>query len=308
VAAIDGVAINGYYQNGAFGVGNTTRCLLDLGVLRPSAVRQPGRSRIRASVHKLWFEATLQFRAGVELAVHPYFSAACARKAVVFIHDAMGAGRQPDRLHRLTASRAQCLVTVSEASRRRLARVYGDRFMLFTQYPDLAFYSTPISRPDTPSATVGYWGGSADHKRVDLVGGLAGGGWAVWSTSPIAGVRHEHYPDVRQLVSAIDASTVAVYPSMEEGFGLPVYEAAARGVPVVVRRLPCYEDFVTMDDTLGVFAFDDDQSFGDAVKRAMAWRREPAPLPALKLPHLDAARAVARQQLIDILKRCGVDV
>ena len=45
-----------------------------------------------------------------------------------------------------------------------------------------------------------------------------------------------------ELIALYDAATVFIYPSLYEGFGIPLVEAMARGVPIVASRIPSTEE------------------------------------------------------------------
>jgi glycosyltransferase involved in cell wall biosynthesis len=63
------------------------------------------------------------------------------------------------------------------------------------------------------------------------------------------------YVDDPTLVSLMQAATAFAYPSAYEGFGLPVVEAMAAGVPVLVSDIPVMRE-VARDGALRVDAFD----------------------------------------------------
>jgi glycosyltransferase involved in cell wall biosynthesis len=63
------------------------------------------------------------------------------------------------------------------------------------------------------------------------------------------------YVDDPTLVSLLQAATAFAYPSAYEGFGLPVVEAMAAGVPVLVSDIPVMSE-VAGDGALRVDAFD----------------------------------------------------
>ena len=80
-------------------------------------------------------------------------------------------------------------------------------------------------------------------------------------------VRMVGWVDDDQLEALYRAATCAVFPSLAEGFGLPVLEAMRRGVPVAVSAVPVLEE-VAGDATL---FFDplSTESIGDALRQLL---------------------------------------
>jgi glycosyltransferase involved in cell wall biosynthesis len=69
-----------------------------------------------------------------------------------------------------------------------------------------------------------------------------GSGWAQGGTVVGPQIRALGYLDVRELRALMAASAMLVLPSLEEGFGLPVAEAMAAGLPVVCSRGSALEE------------------------------------------------------------------
>ena len=93
-------------------------------------------------------------------------------------------------------------------------------------------------------------------------------------------------PGLEQLLAS---ATLLVQPSLEEGFGLPVAEALAAGIPVAISTAPAL-----LEITRGapVVAFDplDDAAISAAIDRVAA---SPGPVPSLAWPTpVDFARSV----------------
>jgi glycosyltransferase involved in cell wall biosynthesis len=85
-----------------------------------------------------------------------------------------------------------------------------------------------------------------------------------------AGVRRLGRLPLDELRSAVRAATAFVYPSLYEGFGLPVVEAMAAGVPVVVSDRSSLPE-IAGDAALAIDA-DDAEALADALARIV---REP---------------------------------
>jgi alpha-1,3-rhamnosyl/mannosyltransferase len=77
--------------------------------------------------------------------------------------------------------------------------------------------------------------------QFDLV--VAGSaGWLSTNTmmrlrQQVAGVRYVGYVPQKTLPGLLDRATAFVYPSLYEGFGFPVAEAMATGVPVITSAV-----------------------------------------------------------------------
>ena len=109
--------------------------------------------------------------------------------------------------------------------------------------------------------------GAAHHARVELPGIIS-------------------QPELERLLAS---ATLLVQPSLEEGFGLPVAEAMAAGIPVAISTAPAL-----LEITRGapVVAFDplDTDAMAAAIDQVAA---EPGTVPALEWPRpADFARSV----------------
>ncbi|MGZ4869910.1 MAG: glycosyltransferase, partial [Halobacteriota archaeon] len=68
---------------------------------------------------------------------------------------------------------------------------------------------------------------------------------------------------VRSICQALSAAEVFVFPSYEENQGIAVLEAAACGLPLILRDLPAYSDLV---DRQNCVKFTTNDEFESAIK------------------------------------------
>ena len=167
--------------------------------------------------------------------------------------------RADESLVKNVISRADGLIAISENSRQdavRLLRLNPDRIQVI--YPGVADVyfdarAIPAERPyvlyvgaieprKNVDALLDAWENSNLRRDFDLV--IAGAsGWASEKTmarlsSRPAGVRYLGYVPEDELPGLTAGATAFVYPSLYEGFGLPVAQAMAAGVPVITSNVP----------------------------------------------------------------------
>jgi glycosyltransferase involved in cell wall biosynthesis len=269
--------------------------------LRPGryAVMRPPPSLAQRAGH-LWEQTLLPVAARRARAIYCPANAAplVSRRSVVVIHD-LAALRHPEwysaqfaTYHRYVlprlARRARRLITPSEFSRRELADGLGldpGRVAVVANGVDECFSSSadpePVRRAyglEKPYVLlVGTriarknLGALAEARRrlgglgVDLVSAGSGRHWTRSDAAPPA--RALGYVPERDLPGLYAGAAALAMPSLYEGFGLPVLEAMASGVPVVAA------DRAALPETCGGAALlvdpDDGEALAEALDRAV---------------------------------------
>jgi hypothetical protein len=265
----------------------------------------PTRRTRAAFLRKILFELTFRGRVAEEVRIHPYTACALDPKSALVVLDTFGAVLDPGWLSvlaRASIRRARYLATISRQEQRVLEAHFGRRFTLLTPFPHSDFFTRPLAASDR-HATIGtlrvaYWGGWHPRKAI---------GEMFHSIVPS---RHVHFyctgvppneiaarADVTcvgrlsrtALIDLIDSAHVALYPSRAEGLGLPPYEALLRGRPVILRSLPCYDDYLLAPRGPGIVPLVDGDHFSDL----LAIARDVGPVTPdahLQTPSLAAAR------------------
>jgi glycosyltransferase involved in cell wall biosynthesis len=128
----------------------------------------------------------------------------------------------------------------------------GDRRIVLRRYeivpPYLLFLGTVEPRKNVPGLVRAFDALSDKHRDLSLVIG-GSPGWGEAQTA--AAVRQTRHPErIRRIGYVAEAdvpdllrqAAVVAYPSLEEGFGLPVLEALACGAPTVTTRGTAMEE------------------------------------------------------------------
>lgn len=204
----------------------------------------------------------------------------------------------------VSAHRATALVTVSEYSRQDMVRFYGlpahrirvipggvdtalfkpiqdpaalsawRRRVLGADVPFLLYVGKPTRRRNIPNILRAFAALKQDatlpHRLLFIGSGLPGTSFqdlidALGVSADVISVPYASHEDI---ALAYNASSVVLYPSSYEGFGMPVLEAMACGVPVIALNNTAFPEFAG-----GVAVLLDDarvETLTGAVRRVLA--------------------------------------
>lgn len=232
----------------------------------------PGGRRLAIAAHPLlvWLEGCdLFFGANYFL---PRTVSVVARRRVVTVHDFTWK-RYPDLLQKETLAnldhrmpgeiaRADAIVCVSEATRDDLVELYeiepSRAFAIHSGIPDVESSAAPVD--DIPSRFVLFVSTVEPRKNLDTLiaafeslrddgrydGDLVIVGRIGWKSEQVAhrmktsrwsaSIHHLDYLSRAQLATVYARAEIFVLPSHYEGFGFPLLEAMAHGVPSIAAR------------------------------------------------------------------------
>jgi glycosyltransferase involved in cell wall biosynthesis len=226
---------------------------------------------LTAAAYVLWMkliDADVMFAANYFL---PRLLSAVARHRVITIHD-LTYKRFPDLLQKETLvnldyqmmrelAHADAAICVSESTRQDLLRFYDlDPARAVTIHSGLTVPSSSTPHPPLPtplpSRYLLFVSTIEPRKNLDVLldayarlrarGAYDGAlvvvgkvGWKAESTRArlrAAGVHHLDYLPAGQLAAVYRSAEIFVFPSIYEGFGFPLLEAMAYGVPSIAAR------------------------------------------------------------------------
>jgi glycosyltransferase involved in cell wall biosynthesis len=240
---------------------NAHLCTFDL---RGAPVSRLARA-FTAAAYVLWMkliDPDVMFGANYFL---PRLHGAIARRRVVTVHD-LTYKRFPELLQKETLdnlnahmprelARADAVICVSESTRRDLLAFYDvDPSRIFAIHSGLGTSASPAPI-DLPSRYLLFVSTIEPRKNLGVLldafaklrgegydGSLVVVGKIGWKAREIAprlrepGIVHLDYVDAARLATVYQRAEVFVFPSIYEGFGFPLLEAMAFGVPAIAAR------------------------------------------------------------------------
>jgi len=241
---------------------NARHCTFDLRGLPPSRLSRA----FTAAAYVVWMkliDPDVMFGANYFL---PRLHGAIARRRVITVHD-LTYKRFPELLQKETLdnldahmprelARADAVVCVSESTRRDLLAFYNvDPARVFAIHSGLGMSASPAPVDDLPSRYLLFVSTIEPRKNLgvllDAFARLGAGGYdgslvivgkIGWKSQEIAprlrepGIVHLDYVDAARLATIYQRAEAFVFPSIYEGFGFPLLEAMASGVPTITAH------------------------------------------------------------------------
>lgn len=240
---------------------NAKLCVFDLRGQEKSRLARP----LTAAAYVAWMaleDCDVIFGANYFL---PRLMGAVARRRVVTIHD-LTYKRFPELLQKETLQNlerqmmreialADAIICVSESTRRDLLQFYEiDPQRVHAIHSGIAPLPEPYPMPGLPKRYILFVSTIEPRKNLDVLldafeqlrdeydGSLVVAGRVGWKAEETArrlrapGIVHLDYLPPAQLATVYRHADVFVFPSIYEGFGFPLLEAMALGVPSIAAR------------------------------------------------------------------------
>jgi len=188
------------------------------------------------------------------------------------------------RVWRFVARHADAMLYISHFTRERFNTRFPVHPGVAEKVTHLSFrqdeHVRPAARAEPVSDHILVFGNHFDHKDLRPTVRLLADAFP-FNRIVAFGLRQPLGPNVTAMSSGgiqdselhrlIASARVIVYPSLYEGFGLPVVEGLAYGRPVVVRRSPLWAEIAGWSRLPGpLIEFDDPPSLVECVGRALA--------------------------------------
>jgi len=241
---------------------NARLCAFDLRGMPKSRFGRP----ITAAAYVLWMwllDCDLIFGANYFL---PRLMGAVARRRVITVHD-LTYKRFPELLQKETLENLErqmarevalsdAVIAVSESTRRDLLAFYQiDPSRVFTVHSGVSVPETSEPVEGLPRRYILFVSTIEPRKNLDVLldafdalrrsgydGSLVVAGKIGWKAEALAerlrapGVVHLDYVNPSQLTTLYRNADVFVFPSIYEGFGFPLLEAMAHGIPTIAAQ------------------------------------------------------------------------
>jgi Glycosyl transferases group 1 len=307
------VLINTTYRGSPVGTGVYTRNLLEA-LPEARTIRLPERM-VAAHRYAHWGKraAEVMMAAVPGRLVHPYWSVDRSSRHVVSALDTVQyreASSTERALLRSAARHCGGLLSLSEWSAASVADDIGRRPVVAPPFSDAPWYDEPLAPPPSGARLrIAFWGGFHPRKRFaeflhalevsplrDDVTVLTSGSFA--GSSPVD-VESRGHLTTPELVAMVDSCHLTVFPSTEEGWGLPIAESLLRERPVLCSDLPVYREFATGQGLTPVADWSDPECLEQAITRAQHPVSRSA---ALIDPHRGSAVSRLRQAVQDVLE------
>lgn len=252
------IRVNATYRHAPVGTGTYTRNILDaitgaLAVVAPSNLLQHNAAAY-------WAKRAVEFASSATPGrlIHPYWATTTSKRHVIAALDLVQY-KEATRLDRAlmlrAAQRAGSVLVLSEATRQEIEATIGRGTIVAPPYPDREWFRAPVSRPSaTGPIRIAYWGGWHPRKGMEEVcrllehSDIADDVELALTTRPPFHTKLNFSVhgsiSTEALVGLVDQAHCSLYPSGEEGFGLPIFESLLRMRPVICRPLDVYDEFV----------------------------------------------------------------
>lgn len=191
--------------------------------------------------------------------LHPYWATSMSSRHIIAALDSVqykDATRFERQMLHASAQHAKAVLVLSEAARSVIGDIVDRPTVLAPPFPDAPWYAEAIAKklPKQGRIRVAYWGGWHPRKgMLDFLRSLGQSSIAhdvelhcIGAPPMRHNLRVVSYREMKtsHLVKLVDTADLCVYPSGEEGFGLPVFESLLRRRPIISRPLSCYGEFV----------------------------------------------------------------
>ena len=308
--------INTTYVSTHVGTGTYTRNILEA-LPEARRLRLPS-GLLKANTPAFWSKRVAEVGLGLlgPALLHPYWAATASRRHILSILDFVQfdeATPVEQQMLARAARTAGSLLVLSDQVREQVQIRLQRAAVVAPAFPDGEWFAPTVPRPESArTLRLAYWGGFHQRKRItDLMCQLAAD-----ADAPDVELHHPGPPllafgemglravaygelsaaGVRDLV---DSCHVALYPSDNEGLGLPVFEALLRDRPLICAALTVYDEFSRPGRARLSWA--PGQPVAPLLRQALSCPVGGGPA-SLRLPQREANVAVLREALLTAIE------